>query len=309
MNALLQWCKRQPTLAMLVLVGIFAVTVRLLAGFDLDHTALLYAGCPFLIALALATFTQEGTHARWWHGWWNVTRGSLIALLGSSIILFEGWLCVALFLPIYLMFILIGFLCTLLFISVKRRGKGIFSASLIPLLVAAVALEGTIPALTVDRENAVTRTLIVDGSPPDVLARLSQPLALPQGDGWFISWFPMPYAIDAGSLAPGHIHEVHFRYKRWFVTNTHEGSLRLQIIEAGPERISTRILSNSTYLANYMTFHGTDIEMRALTDGRTRVSLTAHYSRDLDPAWYFGPLQEAAVGEALTHMLKEFIDA
>ena len=77
---------------------------------------------------------------------------------------------------------------------------------------------------------------------------------------------------------------------------------------SGPKQITTEFLSNTSYLANYMTFHGTRLDFEALPDGRTRVTLAARYSRDLDPAWYFGPLQNAAVGEALTHVLKEFID-
>ncbi len=308
MKRLKAWFKQEPSVIILLLIAAFTLTVRALAGVDLDHTALLYIACPFLIALALSFFTRNAANTRWWHGWWNTTRNALIVLFGSSIVLFEGWLCVALFLPIFLLFVLTGFLVAVMIKAVKRRGRGVFSAFVLPLAILVFALEGTAPAFTAERENRVSRSLLVAATPMEIHARLAQPQNLPAGSGLFISWFPMPHTIDVGDLKAGEVHNIHFRYKRWFVTNVHEGTLRLKILEVAPRRITTRFIADTSYLANYMTFHGTQVDLLPVGRNHTRVTLTAAYSRNLDPAWYFGPLQELAVGEALAHVLREFID-
>jgi hypothetical protein len=42
-----------------------------------------------------------------------------------------------------------------------------------------------------------------------------------------------------------------------------------------------------------------------MQDGNTKVSLTIHYHRFLDPAWYFGPVQEYAIGQTAALLLNE----
>ena len=109
--------------------------------------------------------------------------------------------------------------------------------------------------------------------------------------------FPMPYDIAANSLKVGDVHKVDFRYYRWFVTNVHEGSMQLVLSEVNDNYIRARFVSDTSYIANYIQLRGSEIVLEPLTTGKTKVTIRIQYHRFLDPVWYFGPLQEYAIGE------------
>ena len=119
--------------------------------------------------------------------------------------------------------------------------------------------------------------------------------------------FPLPVSVEAGSLKEGDVHKLHFVYKRWFFTNTHEGEFHLRIDEVSPERVRTSVVHNSSYLATYLKIEGTQVDFEELYDGQTKVALTVHYERLLDPVWYFGPLQRYAVERSADYLIQSVI--
>jgi len=40
---------------------------------------------------------------------------------------------------------------------------------------------------------------------------------------------------------------------------------------------------------------------------QTEVALTIHYERRLDPAWYFAPMQEFAIGQSADYLIQSVI--
>ena len=56
-----------------------------------------------------------------------------------------------------------------------------------------------------------------------------------------------------------------------------------------------------------MLIDGTDIRFEPKLEGGTRVSLTVRYDRQLDPAWYFGPMQHHAAKESARLFLSDII--
>jgi len=235
-----------------------SLLVQFLIFTDLNRTALMYWGLPWLVAVLLAVVpvvdspkTETETETSEENS--SSLRGSVIVLLGSSVLLREGFLCVLLFLPIYLF--VIG-LVALITKAAKHWKKGKSKsqlAHLTPMLLVLFALEGTHPNLSFERNGSVTVEQQTTLNRAQLWANLQQPMVLNRSTPTGLSKiFPQPYQIDIDSYEIGAMHKVHYRYARWFWTNVHEGSLELQIEERNENEVSARIVSNNSYLANYL---------------------------------------------------------
>ncbi|MGX5201891.1 hypothetical protein [Aliikangiella sp. IMCC44632] len=296
MNWHAQWIRNKRWLQVILISAVFALSVRLLIKFELDSSALLYLAIPYLIALTLAFFRRREHTGSIPRKYARLCIDSLIVMLASSLILFEGFICVLMFMPIYFAVVLLAFAIeSLTYHYSKKSGKNKLKVHLLPYLFLIFSIEGVSPELSFPRENAVSVTRTVLKTPEQIHQSLQKPMSLEVSRHWFLSIFPMPYQIDAESLSPGDIHSIDYRYHRWFFTNTHEGRLSLLIEQVELERVKTKILEDTSYLSNYMELKGTEIRLKPNTDGSTEVTLSVFYERKLDPAWYFQPLQEYGV--------------
>ena len=136
---------------------------------------------------------------------------------------------------------------------------------------------------------------------------MAMPISLPKQRHWFLSIFPLPIDVQAGTLNPGDIHTLQFIYKRWFFTNIDRGEFHLRIDEVTENRVSTSVIRNTSYLSKYLNIQGTEVIFKPLPANRTELSLTVYYERLLDPAWYFGPMQKKAVSESADYLIESVI--
>jgi len=290
----------------LILVAAASITIRMLDRYQFHQSALLYIGIPFLISLAIVAFRPPSSKDKWWHAYRDHSLIALIVFLSSSVVLFEGFICVVFFMPIYFLIVSIGFLIGWYWNSRhSRRGKTL--VSVLPVLMLATAFEGTTETLSMNRESQITVSKIAHLSPSEIMSNLSQPFGLQKDRHWLISIFPMPYKIEAGSLRPGDIHRVYTRYHRWFATNTHDGELHLQIVDVEPNRVTTAFIYDSTFFAAYLTASGTEITLREIAAHKTEITLRIDYQRKLDPAWYFHPLQQYGVSQMANFLIDEIM--
>lgn len=181
------------------------------------------------------------------------------------------------------MAISIFFYINRLVFNAYHRKTGRVSASILPIIALLLSLEGVHAATTIDRENKATYKTIVNDSIANLKANMTRPIGYDQPRHWFISIFPAPVKVKAGSLAPGDVHHMRFIYKKWFFTNAHEGQLNLRIDAVGDDFVATTITENTSYLASYMAIDGTRVQFADLGGGRTEISLTVFYKRRLDP--------------------------
>lgn len=298
---------RNKNILLLVIIGVVSVLIRLLMEYNFDRSALLYVGIPFLIAITLLFIERPEPPHNWKRRYVNIIILSLVVMLGSSIILFEGFVCVLMFMPIYFFIILLMFLLQAFKRYRNSKNQGRNYAHVLPLLILLSAFEGVIPEFSFEREYEVVSEKIIFANIDDIKNKLKQPIALDKSRHWLLSLFPMPYDIDAETLVAGDVHTINFRYHRWFVTNTHEGSMKLEISEVEDNYIRTRFVEDTSYIANYLKLYGTEINLEAMGNNKTKVSLRIKYHRFLDPVWYFGPLQEYAVGLSAQFLLDEVI--
>lgn len=307
-----EWAARQVkhgedrvnAFAAILLIGTASLTVRALIHYEFDQSALLYVGVPYVISLFIVAYKPVVTNARWWHQYRDHTLTALIVFLASSVVLFEGFVCVIFFLPIYFFVVSLAFLLSW-FSHRRRHGRGRTFVSILPLVILASSFEGTSESLSATREASVTVTKITGLAPNEVMQNLAKPMDLRKTRHWLLTIFPMPYEIQAESLAAGDIHYVRTRYKRWFIANTHTGELHLQITDVQPTRVRTRFIKDTTFFSSYLTAIGTEITLRELSPRRTEVTLRIDYRRELDPAWYFYPLQQYGVGKMAEFLIEE----
>ncbi len=297
---------RVNAVAWMLLVGVASIAVRVLIEYEFDTSALLYVGIPYVISLVIVLYRPVRTHEKWWHQYRDHSLTALSVFLASSIVLFEGFICVVFFLPIYFFVVSIAFVIRWIGESRKRGGGGTY-AFVLPVLIVASSLEGTTESLTVPRDSHVVVTRTAHLSAEQVMANIARPFDLQKDRHWILTLFPMPYEIEAGSLNPGDVHYVRTRYHRWFVTNTHEGQLHLQIVDVQPNRVRTQFLHDTTFFSSYLTLQGTEITLTELGQAQTEVSLRIDYRRKLDPAWYFHPLQQFGVARMAEFLIDELM--
>lgn len=303
-----QTLKRKWAFNIVGLVGGASLIVWSLKRSGYADAALLYVAVPFGIGLALAWLRESVARGQRSYSFGRFLLDSLIVMLASSLVLMEGFLCVLMFMPIYFTMAVLAYGVYDALSGPDGRPRGGAKAFVLPLLVLVPSVEGLSENLSFERTNTVTVSQVVEQTPEEIHANLRQPIELDQQERpLFLRVFPMPYNVEAGTLAAGDIHEIHYRYRRWFWGNTHEGRARLQIESVAENRIQTRFLDDTSYISHYMTLHGTEIELQPTGDERTRVNLTIRFDRTLDPAWYFGPLQRWGVGEMGDFLIAEVI--
>ncbi len=295
----------------LVLVGIAilsTVAARIMVATLFSDSSLFYLLLPYLMSLSIywtAPKTAQASFARQ-----TFTRHFAEAMMVFVLVaafMLEGFLCVLFSAPIYVIDVALGYLTSYSISGLKHRRRHRVNAYALPALAAILSLEGVSAATTLDRENRATYETTVAAGIAELKANLAKPIAFDRPRQWFIALFPAPVRVEAGSLNPGDIHKVSFVYRKWIVTNAKEGELLLRIDSVGDDGVETTVVANDSYLAAYMTIEGTRIRFEELGPGRTRVSLTLFYRRNLDPVWYFGPLQRFAMNESARHLVDTVI--
>ncbi|MFK7956831.1 MAG: hypothetical protein AB8B96_12130 [Lysobacterales bacterium] len=299
---------RNPAIIkLLVLVATSSLFVALLFGIRWSDSAMLYVGLPYLVAVALLVFGRShrppglGSTYRW------LLKNSLWVFLASSLVLREGFLCVLFFIPIYVVLVSLVFLGFMMFESASS-GWGRTRASLLPLLLLASSLEGVVPELNFPTRFEVAATRTVQATPTQIRARLLEPMKIGVARMPLLALFPMPYRVETGSLEQGAIHRAWFRYRRWIFINNHEGMVEIEITQSNDRVIAARVLSDDTYLSNYLRAHHLILTMEPLESGDTQVSISFEFDRTLSPAWYFGPLQSLVVEAMANHLISEVVD-
>jgi hypothetical protein len=298
--------KRIIMLGVLFITGLASLVIQQLIRYDLDNTAALYLAVPYCVAVLITLLRPYGQNDKWWQRFISHSVTALVVFLASSAVLFEGFLCVLFFMPIYFFGVTLAFIASWIGVTMDARKSKTY-ATAIPLLVAFFSLEGTSEVTTFDRHNLATATATVSLAPQELLQNLATPFELPSSDDWMLGLFPMPHAIEAGSLDVGDIHRVHTRYHRWFITNTHEGVIEIRIDSVTPERVTVSFVRDTSFFSSYVRLIGSDIRFVTDANGLTEVSLTVSYERRLDPAWYFQPMQQYAMQAMASHLIDEVI--
>ncbi len=291
----------------MVVTGLAAFAMRLLLDSRFGKTTITYLLFPFLLSLIIYHFVPRSLRQDVVGRYWNQVVAATAVMLASSLILFEGFLCVLMFLPIFYFGVTLGFIYAVSREKSARRGPTRHGVHLLPLLVLGLSLDGILPFGYDPHRQDATVTEVVTGSIRDLKHNMAKPITFDLPRHWFVSLFPLPERIEAGSLAVGDVHRLYFTYSRWIFTNDKHGSMALRIEEVGADYVRTRVIENTSYLAGYLAIQGTEVRFQAIDERRTAVALTIHYERLLDPGWYFGPIQRFVVEESARYLIHTII--
>jgi len=298
-----KFTSKSRSMVILLTVAVASTLIHFLLRSNIPGSALLYVGIPFLISLVLIKFTNKVESPTWKQKFSNHIRDAFIVMMASSVILFEGFVCILMFMPIYFSIVLLVFIVS----AINHKYKRNVNMHILPVLVVAMSLEGTHPNLSFNRYNEVSSTKIVNASVVEIKSNLIKPVNLEDDRSWFLDLFPMPYQLDNKDLNANSIHTIRYRYHRWFVTNIHEGETLLKIAEVGDNFIRTEFVKDTSYISHYMKLHGTEIKLNPIDANNTEVTLTIKYDRLLDPVWYFGPLQKYAIEKTASYMISKMM--
>lgn len=287
------------------------------------ESAVLYVLIPYLVGILIYVVVPVMPGVGFWTRFGNHLRTALIVMLSTSLLLFEGFLCVLMFLPVYFFFAMTIVLADTRHIKAPRDsvlhdpndGGGTgrkLRASLIPAVIVILSLDGVSGAgitLGPDRATVVSRTAVMDLSPAQIRENIIDHTYPASGRSRLLALFPRPVSVDAKSLEVGAVHTAQMEYRRWGLAdvNVHRGSTAMEITQSTPTQLRARFIHDDSYLSHYMTFETWAMDMVPLTDGQTRVTITVSYDRKLAPSWYFGPLQKKAVSDGLAYALSDIL--
>ena len=82
------------------------------------------------------------------------------------------------------------------------------------------------------------------------------------------------------------------------------GTLVLEREETRPGFVRWRATSDDSHMRHFLTWRSSDVDWQAIDGDTTRVTWSIRYRRDLDPAWYFGPMERAAVRLAAGYLIE-----
>jgi len=278
--------------------SVIALTIALTAGSllyrvlmhqHLGHTAALFLGLPAVLAILLAT-TPEAKSATG-----AIVKGITLFVLIVAPLLGEGWVCILIASPLfYLVGIVIGAIADW---QSRRRAR---TLSCLLVLLVPLSLEGVIPALTFPRQQTVEVRRVVNAPAAAVEAALGRSLdvATPLPLGLRIG-FPRPIAAWGGGLAVGDTRVVRFSGAE----GNPPGNLLIRVVELRPGYVRTESVSDGSKVTQWATWTGSAVSWRAIDATHTEVTWRLGFTRQLDPAWYFVPVERSAVSAAANYMI------
>ena len=278
---------------LIVLILAFAVgafVYRELMHERLGHTAAMFVGIPVLMAILLALTPRAKTATG------GILKGITLALLVVAPLLGEGYLCILMASPLfYLAGIAVGVV-----VDESRKNKNA-RLSCLALILLPMSLEGVVPGWSFNRAQTVEASSVVDAPASAVERRLGMspeiskalPPALRIG-------FPRPLGAWGQGLEVGALRTIHFAGAE----GDPPGDLTMQVTarKAGYVRFAT--VSDTSKLTQWIAWDSSEVQWKALDAGRTRVTWRIHFERQLDPAWYFAPLENAAVREGAKYLIE-----
>ncbi len=277
-------------IALIVAFAVGSVLYRLLMRQHLGHSAAMFIGIPAILAILLALTPNAKTAIG------GIVKGITLALLIIAPLLGEGFLCILMASPLfYLVGIAVGVAVD--WFHHRRRA----TLSCVALVLLPMSLEGVTPALSFNRDQFVEVRSVIDAPAnlveqqlalsPDLNARL--PVALRIG-------FPRPLAAWGIGLSVAAMRIIHFAGAE----GDPPGDLVMRVSERRPGYVRFKTVSDSSKLTQWIAWDSSEVEWQQLDPTHTLVRWRVHFERRLDPAWYFTPLERAAVDQAARYLIQ-----
>ena len=282
---------------LVIVVGIAGASYFFLRSRSLDSSAALYVGIPVLLAIALSFTSKAKTIVG------GTMKAITIILLLLAPLMGEGFLCIFMAAPI---FYLVAFAAALFIQHLKDKKDQSHKSHAMLLLIMLSAMEGTTPELTFNNQHKVTVTQTIALPSEEIKNRLAAPFDFESDRPLFLKIFPLPDQTVNEGIAVGDKITLDFTYNKLFLWNPQQGQMQWQIATVNDQSIRYVPSKDNSYLSNYLTWKSSKVEWKPVDALHTQITWTLAYQRDLDPAWYFSPMQYLAT-KLTAHTLIENI--
>jgi hypothetical protein len=227
-----------------------------------------------------------------------------VGLLVSLVFLGEGILCIVMSAPLfYAVAIVVGLVMRT---SRRHERPRVLYSSILMLTIIPMSLEGVTGFTTIDREEVISVSKIVE-SPAQAVERSlfdtprfdrPRPLYLRAG-------FPIPVSSIIDKTSGNATWVIRFRggETRLNGMEPSPGDLKLELKETRPGFVRWQAVSDSSHMPHFLDWGESSVQWEAVDARTTRVTWTLRYRRGLDPAWYFGPMERYAVRLAAGYLI------
>jgi hypothetical protein len=111
--------------------------------------------------------------------------------------------------------------------------------------------------------------------------------------------FPVPLEAHGEGLGIGSLRTIHFSAAEGHPP----GDLVMRVAARRDGYVRFEALSDSSKLARWLVWNASEVTWRPIDDSHTEVKWRVFFERQLDPAWYFGPLESLAAYEAAGYLI------
>ena len=275
--------------ALIVAFTIGGVLYSLLMHHGLGHSAAMFLGIPAVLAILLALTPKAKTVTG------GILKGITLALLIVAPLLGEGYLCILVASPLfYVVGIIVGII-----VDKTRRDRSV-TLSCVALVLLPLSLEGVIPALSFNRSQTVEVSRVVAASAdtvehqlslsPDITTRLPRTLCI---------GFPRPLKASGGGLEIGAMRTIHFAGAE----GDPPGDLTMRVAAGHQGYVRFETVSDTSKLTQWIAWTSSEVQWKQIDGAHSLITWRVHFERQLDPTWYFTPLERAAVHEAAKYLI------
>jgi hypothetical protein len=276
--------------------AVVSVLYRLLVLGYREQSALLFIGIPLVLSLLLAQSPRPKSTSG------VIMKGITLSLLLFGILLFEGFICIIMAAPL---FYLVGGIVAVI---VGRRKSKWYNDKMNCTCISVIALmslEGVTDALSFGREEIVVVEREVSISPAEVMKKLAEqpsfdeaelPLFLKLG-------FPTPQDVNGQGIALGDERVIHFAGGEG-----EPGDVVVKVVESSSNRVVFALVKDDSHIDHWLGWKKIIWEVDTTAAGKTEVSISMSYTRKLDPAWYFKPVERYGVSKAGEYFLESMFD-
>lgn len=283
-------------LKFVMVIAILCLALAIIFHEQWDGNAVLYVGLPFLLSLLVAVILKPETIIG------ESLKVLTLLIILSMIVFREGVICVVMAAPVLYLFTFVIGLVIQTFVN-RKKAKQRLLMSPLALVFALMSIEGSTPVLTFERANTITAVQVINADVESIKAALAKPAAFAAERPMLTAIFPAPVKSYGGGLTPGNTRTVDFVYYKHVFFNPHKGSTTFQVSQVDDNSVVFTVPRDTSYIANYLKWHFAKVQWQAVGKGKTQVKWTLSWDRELDPAWYFGPMQDFYVHKTAEFML------
>jgi hypothetical protein len=281
-------------------VAIASLVYRILVARRLQQTAALFIGIPAILAIVVVFAVSPRSAVG------VACKAVTVGLLVSMIFLGEGMLCVAQSAPLF--YAVAVAIATTRDWTLRRNEKSATTvySCVVLLALLPMSLEGVTGLTTLNRGESVTVTKIVRGSAQSVERALFEPPRFERARPLYLrAGFPSPVSSAIERVAGGTrwVIQVRGGEMRLNGMEARAGDLILDLEEARPGMARWRAVSDTSHMTHFLNWRESVVRWEAVDAHTTKVTWTLRYDRGLDPAWYFGPMEQYAVRLAAGYLI------